>query len=165
MDRHNPSTRCYFMCVFADISESLAKLLAERGQTPADTGISGVRHAASAASFTASSGSDMGTVLDTLVDRVKELRQRTAEATIFLPPYDVRRALEVINRSTSNLFPIPRLTLLYIHDLYHVLIWCGGVSRVPTSIFKFDGFGRLLAWSWYALSRLLNGSKSLLISP
>lgn len=77
----------------ADIANSLAQLFAQRPQTPAEAGISGARHAAAASGE--SSSERLGATLDALVDRVKGLRQRTAEATLFLPAYDIRRAHEV----------------------------------------------------------------------
>lgn len=54
--------------------------------------MSGARHAHTSHG---SSDNDVGTSLDELIDRVKGLRQRTAEATLFLPAYDIRRAHEV----------------------------------------------------------------------
>ena len=85
--------------------------------TAAGTGLSGARHAGAIGSKTvnrggvstivngeASTSSAAGAVdteegireqLNVLVDRVKGLRKATAEATLFLPVYDLRRAQEV----------------------------------------------------------------------
>jgi len=84
----------------ADINDSLARLVAESkqksAQTAAGTGLSGARHAhGEAETISAGGGEDVREQLDALVDRVKELRKRTADATLFLTVYDLRRAQEV----------------------------------------------------------------------
>lgn len=100
----------------ADIATALARLVAASKQKPphtaAGTGLSGARHAqseaaanslgrcsedSSAAPAVAVDGrEDVREKLDALVDRVKGLRKRTAEATLFLTVYDLRRAQEVL---------------------------------------------------------------------
>lgn len=96
----------------ADITNTLDRLVAESKQRPsqtaAGTGLAGARHAhgeAKALSGKVNSdassapavdgGSGVREELDALVDRVKGLRKRTAEATLFLTVYDIRRAQEV----------------------------------------------------------------------
>lgn len=76
-----------------DISEELATLVPAHPQAAAGSEISGARHAQVGSA--ASSVEDVGAAFDGLIDRVKRLRQRTAEATLFLSAYDVRRAHEV----------------------------------------------------------------------
>lgn len=76
-----------------DISEVLATLVTGRAQTAAGSGISGARHAQ--AESNTNSMEDVGAAFDELIDRVKGLRQRTAEATLFLSAYNIRRAHEV----------------------------------------------------------------------
>lgn len=61
-----------------DISDSLGQLVADSKQ-----------HA------TAEQKESVREQLDVLVDRVKGLRKLTAEATFFLPMYELRRAQEV----------------------------------------------------------------------
>lgn len=79
-----------------DISDSLAQLVAEsKQQTAAGAGLSGARHAADAAA-TVDTKEGVREKLDALVDRVKGLRKLTAEATLFLPLYELRRAQEVL---------------------------------------------------------------------
>lgn len=104
-----------------DITASLEKIVAESKprNTAAGTGLSGARHAAASASTTVSGGAstavsgdasssgavgavgaveteeDIREKLNALVDRVKGLRKAAAEATLFLPVYDLRRAQEV----------------------------------------------------------------------
>lgn len=102
----------------ADINASLEKIVAESkpSNTAAGTGLSGARHAGASdsksvnrgASGSVSSDASTSTApeavdieegireeLNVLVDRVKGLRKVTAEATLFLPVYDLRRAEEV----------------------------------------------------------------------
>lgn len=115
-----------------DITASLEKIVAESKphNTAAGTGLSGARHACSSASTTGASatgasttgafttgasttgtGGAVGAVdteegireqLNALVDRVKGLRKVTAEATLFLPVYDLRRAQEVRSAELSQ---------------------------------------------------------------
>ena len=95
----------------ADITASLEKIVAERKSqsTAAGTGLSGARHAGSTNAGGASSNDVMDATegirdeLNALVDRVKGLRKVTAEATLFLPVYDLRRAQEVTRRNSSKL--------------------------------------------------------------
>ncbi len=84
-------------------------MTSSREQAKAGTGLSGqgararARHAhathgeATSTSDSADAGGGEGVreQLDALVDRVKELRKRTADATLFLTVYDLRRAQEV----------------------------------------------------------------------
>lgn len=94
-----------------DITSALAHLVTQsqqKPQTAAGTGLSGARHAqgsgnnldgcsddsSAGAALAAGDGGDVREKLDALVDRVKGLRQRTAEATLFLTVYDLRRAQE-----------------------------------------------------------------------
>ncbi|CAM9976902.1 unnamed protein product [Pylaiella littoralis] len=94
-----------------DITSALARLIAESKQqapkTAAGTGLSGARHAhgeakaatsddTSAAAFDGREG--VREQLDALVDRVKGLRNRTAEATLFLTVYDLRRSQEEVGK-------------------------------------------------------------------
>lgn len=69
-------------------------MIERKRQTAAGTGLSGARHAAGA-NVTTDGKEGVREQLDTLVDRVKELRKLTAEATLYLPVYDLRRAQEV----------------------------------------------------------------------
>lgn len=84
-------------------------------QTAVGTGLSGARHVQGAANALGGGSDDSSAAgaaaaavdggeskrggvreeLDALVDRVKGLRKRTAEATLFLTVYDIRRAQEV----------------------------------------------------------------------
>lgn len=78
-----------------DITDSLAQLVADsKLQTAAGAGLSGARHAAEAAGAV-DTKEGVREKLDALVDRVKGLRKLTAEATLFLPVYELRRAQEV----------------------------------------------------------------------
>lgn len=92
--------------------------------TAAGTGLSGARHAGAGASASTvcgatAVGSDATAVdsgpggavdaeegireqLNALVDRVKVLRKLTAETTLFLPVYDLRRAQEVRSAEFSH---------------------------------------------------------------
>eukprot|EP00904_Undaria_pinnatifida_P013060 jgi/Undpi1/8885/HiC_scaffold_25.g11347.m1 len=89
-----------------DITASLEKIVAERKSqsTAAGTGLSGARHAGSTNAGGASSNDVMDATegirdeLNALVDRVKGLRKVTAEATLFLPVYDLRRAQEEVGK-------------------------------------------------------------------
>ncbi|CAM9581028.1 unnamed protein product, partial [Ectocarpus sp. 13 AM-2016] len=120
--RHNEESAALFNETFAadtqDITNTLDRLVAESKQRPsqtaAGTGLAGARHAHGEAkvppgkgnidAFSApavdggSGGSGVREELDALVDRVKELRKRTAEATLFLTVYELRRAQEEVGR-------------------------------------------------------------------
>lgn len=82
---------CLIRCT--DITRVLAELVEGRKETAAGTGLAGARHAHSGSAGT--DVDDVGAALDELIDRVKGLRHRTAEATLFLSAYDTRRAHEV----------------------------------------------------------------------
>ncbi|CAB1101520.1 unnamed protein product [Ectocarpus sp. CCAP 1310/34] len=117
--RHNEEIAALFNETFAadtqDITNTLDRLVAESKQRPsqtaAGTGLAGARHAHGEAkappgkgNSDASSapavdgGSGVREELDALVDRVKGLRKRTAEATLFLTVYELRRAQEEVGR-------------------------------------------------------------------
>ncbi|CAN0028694.1 unnamed protein product [Ectocarpus sp. 4 AP-2014] len=117
--RHNEESAALFNETFAadtqDITNTLDRLVAESKQRPsqtaAGTGLAGARHAhgeAKALSGKGNSdapsapavdgGSGVREELDALVDRVKGLRKRTAEATLFLTVYELRRAQEEVGR-------------------------------------------------------------------
>lgn len=86
---------CPPVVLTAAITKSLDELVAEaKSQTAAGAGLSGARHVADA-SATVDGKNGVREQLDVLVDRVKGLRKLTAEATLFLPVYDLRRAQEV----------------------------------------------------------------------
>lgn len=106
-----------------DITASLEKIVAESKphNTAAGTGLSGARHAAASASTAVSGDASTGVSgavgaagaveteedirekLNALVDRVKGLRKAAAEATLFLPVYDLRRAQEVRSAEFSSM--------------------------------------------------------------
>ncbi|CAM9829124.1 unnamed protein product, partial [Hapterophycus canaliculatus] len=98
-----------------DIAGALARLVSESMQRPpetaAGTGLSGASQTHGEAGVRAEgeeSGGDLAVVvdetggvreqLDALVDRVKGLRKRTAEAALFLTVYDLRRAQEEVDK-------------------------------------------------------------------
>lgn len=112
----------------ADITAALARLVAESkqkqkpSQASAGTGLSEARQAQGAANANGNGNGDgleragcseegsgvaatdpreeVRQKLDALVDRVKGLRKRTAEATLFLTLYDLRKAQEVLLSSS-----------------------------------------------------------------
>lgn len=101
-------------------------------QTAAGTGLSGARHAQGAANgdglgsclgvaaaVDGDGREDVREKLDALVDRVNGLRKRTAEATLFLTVYDLRRAQEVIRKCRSW----PRV----LYDTVKAAMLCRGV--------------------------------------
>ncbi|CAN0553995.1 unnamed protein product, partial [Ectocarpus sp. 12 AP-2014] len=117
--RHNEESAALFNETFAadtqDITNTLDRLVAEGKQRPsqtaAGTGLAGARHAHGEAKASPGKGnSDASSApaidggrgvreeLDALVDRVKGLRKRTAEATLFLTVYELRRAQEEVGR-------------------------------------------------------------------
>ncbi|CAM9814138.1 unnamed protein product [Ectocarpus fasciculatus] len=119
--RHNEESAALFNETFAadtqDITKTLARLVAESKQRPsqtaAGTGLSGARHAhgeakalsgnSDASAPTAvDGGNGVREELDALVERVKGLRKRTAEATLFLTVYDLRKAQEEVGRLWAN---------------------------------------------------------------
>lgn len=66
----------------------------QKEHTAARAGLSGARHAAEEKA-TLDTKERVREDLDSLVDRVKGLRKLTAEASLFLPVYELRRAQEV----------------------------------------------------------------------
>eukprot|EP00752_Nemacystus_decipiens_P005588 g5057.t1 len=121
-DRPKDESTALFNETFAastqDITSALARLVAERKQKPshtaAGTGLSGARHAQGAGAANGLGGfsddspaepaaavdsrEDVRERLDALVERVKGLRKRTAEASLFLTVYDLRKAQEEVDR-------------------------------------------------------------------
>eukprot|EP00903_Cladosiphon_okamuranus_P012715 g11887.t1 len=92
-----------------DITTALAHLVAESKQNPPQTAAgtgTGVFGAANFEGLGSCSGEaaavdgreDIREKLDALVDRVNGLRKRTAEATLFLTVYDLRRAQEEVDK-------------------------------------------------------------------